>query len=85
MISAVAYGRVSSKKQEDEGFSIPAQVKLLKTYAEKNNINLVKIFTESETAKKAGRKAFNEMLVYIKENNINTILVEKTDRLYRNF
>ena len=85
MKSAVGYGRVSSKKQEDEGFSIPAQVKLLNEYAQKNNINLVKIFTESETAKRAGRKAFNEMLAYIKENNINTILVEKTDRLYRNF
>lgn len=85
MKSAVGYGRVSSKKQEDEGFSIPAQVKLLNEYAQKNNINLVKIFTESETAKKAGRKAFNEMLAYIKENNISTILVEKTDRLYRNF
>ena len=82
---AIGYGRVSSKKQEDEGYSIPAQVKLLNAYAQKNNINLVKIFTESETAKKAGRKAFNEMLLYIKEHNINTILVEKTDRLYRNF
>ncbi len=85
MKSAVGYGRVSSKKQEDEGFSIPAQVKLLKSYADKNNIKLEKIFTESETAKKAGRKAFNEMLAYIKKYKINTILVEKTDRLYRNF
>ena len=82
---AVAYARVSSKKQEDEGYSIPAQIKLLNSYAEKNNIELVKIFTESETAKRAGRKAFNEMLLFIKEKNINTILVEKTDRLYRNF
>lgn len=85
MKSAVGYGRISSKKQEDEGFSIPAQVKLLKSYADKNDIKLEKIFTESETAKKAGRKAFNEMLAYIKKHKINTILVEKTDRLYRNF
>ena len=85
MKSAVGYGRVSSKKQEDEGFSIPAQVKLLNSYAQKNGIELVKIFTESETAKKAGRKAFNEMLAYIKKNNIRKVIVEKTDRLYRNF
>lgn len=85
MKSAVGYCRVSSKKQEDEGFSIPSQIKLLNDYAKKNNIRLIKIFTESETAKKAGRKAFNEMLIFIKENNLNTILVEKTDRLYRNF
>lgn len=43
------------------------------------------MFIEGETAKRAGRKAFNEMLLYIKENNIHTVLVEKTDRLYRNF
>ena len=30
---AVVYARVSSKEQEREGFSIPAQLKLLKEYA----------------------------------------------------
>src|SRR6476661_8106298 len=30
---AVVYARVSSKEQEKEGFSIPAQLKLLKEYA----------------------------------------------------
>ena len=30
---AVIYARVSSKEQEKEGFSIPAQLKLLKDYA----------------------------------------------------
>ena len=85
MESAVGYVRVSSKKQEDEGFSIPAQIKLLKSYAEKHRIKLVKIFEESKTAGKAGRKAYNEMLSYLREHKINTVLVEKTDRLYRNF
>ena len=85
MKKAVIYARVSSKGQEKEGFSIPAQIKFLTEYAKKNLFIIDKIFQESETAKKAGRKAFNEMLSYIKENNINTVLVEKTDRLYRNF
>jgi hypothetical protein len=30
---AVIYARVSSKEQEKEGFSIPSQLKLLRTYA----------------------------------------------------
>ena len=30
---AVIYARVSSKEQEKEGYSIPAQLKLLKDYA----------------------------------------------------
>lgn len=85
MKSAVIYARVSSDRQEKEGFSIPAQIEYLKEYAVKNSIHVEKIFSESETAKRAGRKAFNEMLTYLEQNNINTILAEKTDRLYRNF
>ena len=85
MSQAVIYARVSTKEQEREGFSIPAQLELLKNYADKNGIFVVKVFRESETAKKAGRKAFNEMLNFVKEKNIKIILVEKTDRLYRNF
>ncbi len=32
----VLYARVSSKEQEQEGFSIPAQLKLLREYAKGN-------------------------------------------------
>ena len=85
MKSAVIYARVSSDRQEKEGFSIPAQIEFLKEYAEKNLYYVEKIFSESETAKKAGRKAFNEMLKFCDEKQIKTILVEKTDRIYRNF
>ncbi len=85
MKSAVIYARVSSDRQEKEGFSIPAQIEFLTSYAEEKLLFVEKIFSESETAKKSGRKAFNEMLNFCKEKNINIILVEKTDRLYRNF
>lgn len=85
MQKAIIYARVSSDRQEKEGFSIPAQIDYLKEYAIKHSLIVEKIFSESETAKKAGRKAFNEMLAYIKETGIKIILVEKTDRLYRNF
>jgi site-specific DNA recombinase len=85
MDKAVIYARVSSKEQEIEGYSIPAQIKLLKEYSLKNNLSIKKEFTDIETAKKAGRTQFNAMLNYLKENpNIKTILVEKTDRLLRN-
>ncbi|MBO5870358.1 MAG: recombinase family protein [Clostridia bacterium] len=82
---AVFYGRVSSDRQEREGFSIPAQTKLAQQYAKENNINIVAEFIEAETAKKAGRAEFNKMIAYLKKHkNVNIILVEKTDRLYRN-
>jgi len=86
MIKAVIYARVSSREQEREGFSIPAQLELLRNYALNHNITVVKEFEDAETAKKAGRTNYNEMLKFIKSSkDVNTILVEKTDRLYRNF
>lgn len=82
---AVMYVRVSSKEQEKGGFSIPAQIKLLTKYAVDNGLNVVKIFQEAETAKQAGRKNFQAMLKYLKDHSdVKIILVEKTDRLYRN-
>lgn len=85
MKQAVAYARVSSKKQEDTGFSIPAQIELFKEYEKRSDIKIVKIFVENVTGGKVGRKVYNEMLNYIKEHNIKDVLVEKTDRIYRNF
>ena len=82
---AVAYARVSSKKQEDTGFSIPAQIELFKQYAANSRIRIDKIFVENKTGGKAGRKVYNEMLAYIKQHNIKNLFVEKTDRIYRNF
>lgn len=87
---AVIYVRVSSKEQEREGFSIPAQLKLLREYALNNNIKILKEFTDSETGGKSGRTNFTKMVNFISQSNsksilCTTILVEKTDRLYRNF
>lgn len=84
MEKAVIYARVSSKDQETEGFSIPAQLKFLQEYAQKKHYVIVKEFTDAETAKKSGRTQFNEMINFIEENRIYHLLVEKTDRLLRN-
>ncbi len=82
---AVAYVRVSSKDQEREGFSIPAQSKLLSDYAGANGLRIVEEFADVETAKRSGRANFSAMVQYLKKHpSIRSILVEKTDRLYRN-
>ena len=86
MKQGVLYARVSSKDQEKEGFSIPAQLKLLREYALKNGIQIVREFVDVETAKVAGRKQFEEMVRFFQRNfQSRTVIVEKTDRLYRNF
>src|SRR5215813_7398502 len=82
---AVVYARISSKGQEKEGFSIPAQLKLLKDYAAANDLVVVQEYVDVETAKQTGRAAFGEMIAYLKAHpSVRVMLVEKTDRLYRN-
>jgi DNA invertase Pin-like site-specific DNA recombinase len=84
MQKALAYVRVSSKDQTD-GYSIPAQRKLLKKYAGKKSFELVEIFEDDESAKRTGRKYFGKMLEYLEKNrDVKIILTEKTDRIYRN-
>jgi site-specific DNA recombinase len=82
----VLYARVSSKDQEKEGYSIPAQKRLLRDYALQHGLVIVEEFVDVETAKRSGRTAFMAMLEYLKKHRATcqTILVEKTDRLYRN-
>jgi site-specific DNA recombinase len=83
---AVLYARVSSADQEKEGFSIPAQQRLLREYASANNLLIAQEFVDVETAKATGRTGFSQMLAFLKkhERTVRNILVEKTDRLYRN-
>ena len=82
---AVAYARVSTKEQDKEGFSIPAQQKLLQNYALTQGLRIVTEFVDVETAKQAGRTNFAEMVRYLKAHaDVRVLLVEKTDRLYRN-
>src|SRR5207302_8010060 len=86
MKQGVIYARVSSKDQEKEGFSIPAQLKLLREYAIKNGIKILHEFIDVETAKTAGRKEFGRMVAFFEKNALcRVVIVEKTDRLYRNF
>jgi len=83
--SAVLYARVSTKEQEREGFSIPAQLKLMREYTKQNNMKIVEEFSDSETGGKVGRTNFTKMVKFLEKNQCKTIIVEKTDRLYRNF
>lgn len=86
MRPAVLYARVSSKDQEREGYSIPAQLKFLRAYAETHSFEIVREFVDVETAKCSGRKQFGEMVRFLDATPAcRVILVEKTDRLYRNF
>jgi DNA invertase Pin-like site-specific DNA recombinase len=84
--ATVILARVSSKSQEDEGYSLDSQLKLLTGYCDNKGLRVVKVFKIAETAsKEQSRKVFHEMLAYISKNKVYHLAVEKTDRFTRNF
>src|SRR3954452_19715031 len=81
---AVLYAPVSSKEQE-QGYSIPAQKDLLRRYAARHGLTITQEFVDIESAKSAGRPGFAAMVKLLQQRpDCRAVLVEKTDRLYRN-
>src|SRR3990167_10248377 len=86
-VNAVMFSRVSTREQAEEGYSLQAQEKLIKEYAEKKDYSVVKVFSVPESARGLQeRKLFNELLVYLdNHSNIKVVVCEKVDRITRNF
>lgn len=61
---AVIYARVSSKEQEKEGFSIPAQLKLLKDYAAAQGFGISEEYVDVETAKQTAAPRLGQRLPF---------------------
>jgi len=58
---------------------------LLQGYAQANRVSIAHEYIDIETAKQTGRTNFEEMVCFLKKHSeVRTVLVEKTDRLYRN-
>ena len=65
-------------------YSITAQLPLLHEYARNKGFTVTAEFIDVETAKRSGRTGFTAMLEFLRKHDCRTVLVEKTDRLYRN-
>lgn len=90
MKNGAMYVRVSTEEQAREGYSIEAQIKAIKDYANKNNILIDKQFIfkdEGISGKRANKRpAFMEMIKQAKSSKkkFEVILVHKFDRFSRN-
>ena len=72
---AIIYARVSSREQEETGYSLEAQEKLLIADAEKKGFEVIKIYKVAESASKWQiRKTLGEMLAFANKNNVQIIL-----------
>ena len=86
MILAVIYARVSTRDQEREGFSIPAQIKLLRIYAQQNGFHIVREFVDRGNGENdRAQTIWRKMVQFLQKNpTCRIVIAEKTDRLYRN-
>jgi site-specific DNA recombinase len=83
-MKAALYIRVSTEEQAEEGFSIPAQIKQLSEYCDKNKIEIYDIYAdEGVSGQKENRPQFQRMIKDAEKKLFNIILVHKFDRFAR--
>ena len=74
------YARKSSESEDRQMLSIEAQIQELRDFAHKNKLEIVKVFTESMSAKAPGRPVFNQMLLELEQGEASAILAWHPDR-----
>lgn len=79
------YARKSSESEERQALSIDSQLNEMMTLAQREGLSVTDIYRESHSAKDCGqRPVFNKLLIDIREDRFNGILVWHPDRLSRN-
>ena len=81
----ILYCRKSTESEDRQVLSLDSQEKDLMDIATKSNLNVIKVFKESRSAKTAGRPIFNEVIQMIQFGKADALLCWKLDRLARNF
>src|SRR3989344_5172706 len=85
-MKAVILARVSTTRQEEEGHSLPAQIRRLQEYAKRKDFEIAETFSFSESAGDKIRKKFEQVIHYLKEHkDVKVLLCENVDRATRNF
>jgi len=84
---ALAYARVSSPRQADKDVSVPEQLKKIRSYAERENITILREFSDrgrSAFRDDVKREQFEEMIRVAKEDpRVSFILVHESSRFVR--
>lgn len=78
------YCRKSTEAEDRQVLSIESQENELLGLAKKLDLNVIKVFHESKSAKAPGRPIFAEMLALLSSGKVQGVLVWKLDRLARN-
>ncbi len=79
-----SYVRVSTQRQGESGTSLVEQQSAIERYAARFDLPIIKKYEERETAAKAGRPVFLEMLKQLRRGAISGVIIHKIDRSARN-
>ncbi len=73
MIKYIAYCRKSTDEKDKQIMSIDQQIDELKSFAQRENLEISEFLTEAETAKVPGRPVFNSLisLISLKDTGIS--------------
>ncbi len=80
------YERVSTREQQEEGYSLEAQDASLRDYARRHGMLIAEVFVDVESGRRTGREKYAELLRWLKRQaqGRRIVVTEKTDRMYRN-
>ncbi len=78
------YARKSSESEDRQMASIESQIDELKKLAAENNLEIIDVLSESQSAKEPGRPVFNNMIARIAKGEASGIISWKLNRLARN-
>jgi len=86
MQKALIYCRVSTEEQAQEGYSLDAQEKFCRQFAQNNGYDVFGVYRdEGKSGTRLDRPALQDLLAKVQEDkSINAVLVQETDRLARN-
>jgi site-specific DNA recombinase len=80
---AIAYIRVSTSQQAEQGFSLLAQQEKVNAYASLYDLDIVDTVIETASAKNLKREGLQGALAQIKSGQADALIVVKLDRLTR--
>ena len=80
---AIAYIRVSTSQQAEQGFSLLAQQEKVNAYANLYDLDIVDTVIETASAKNLKREGLQGALAQIKSGQADALIVVKLDRLTR--
>ena len=84
MKSYLAYIRVSTAKQGEEGSSLVEQRAAIEAFALRNDLAIAQWFEETETAAKRGRPQFTRLTGLLQAGKASGVILHKIDRGARN-